>query len=395
MPRRRPLLTVVVGVVVVLLVLVDGAGWLPVRDDEPDGSLRVAGLHELLDELVAKPAVAPGAAAALLTPQGSWSGATGMADIEARRPLLPDNRFRIASITKTYVAAVVLQLVHEGAVRLGDPVAARLPDVFPPDKAAITVRQLLNHSSGLYDSMNDAVREFGEDVDAFLASFSDAALRRRLAAAIAAVRHDPTVLLPPSLWVEIAMAKPLYFAPGDGNYYSNTNYILLGDVVERVTGSPLGDVLRERLFEPLGLDDTFYVPGPELPPPYAHGYVLPGGDAAPIDETEVTAGIAGASSLVADADDVARFYRALLGGAVLPARLLETMLAERMGIGAIPMQCGVGYGHDGGWTGYASYARASRDGGTVAVLLLNGRGRDTGLAAEAALTELFCSSSRS
>jgi hypothetical protein len=105
MPRRRPLLTVVVGVVVVLLVLVDGAGWLPVRDDEPDGSLRVAGLHELLDELVAKPAVAPGAAAALLTPQGSWSGATGMADIEARRPLLPDNRFRIASITKTYVAA--------------------------------------------------------------------------------------------------------------------------------------------------------------------------------------------------------------------------------------------------------------------------------------------------
>lgn len=390
--QRRRLVAVVAGAaLVVLLVLADAAGWLAARERESDSALPVATLEHELEVLAGDPDVAPGAAAALLTPDGAWSGAAGLAELDARRPLDPDDRFRIASITKTYVAAVVLQLVAEGAVRLDEPAAAQLPDVFPPDKDAITVRQLLNHSSGLYDSMNDGLRELGEDREAFLASLADPDLRRRLAATILAVERDPAALVPPSLWVEVTMAKRLYFEPGEGNRYSNTNYILLGDLVEHVTGMPLGEALGERLFEPLDLEDTFYVPGPDLPPPFAHGYVLPGGASAPVDETRVTGGIAGASSVVADADDVARFYRALLGGDVLPDRLLETMVVERMGIGSIPLPCGVAYGHDGGWTGYASFARASRDGDRVVVLLLNGRGRETGPAAEAALGGLFCS----
>lgn len=390
--RLRPgrVLVGLVGAAVVATVSV----LLLTREGRDEGRLPVASLQQTLDVLVAERDVAPGASAALVTRDGSWVGATGLADLATHRPLRPDDRFRIASITKTYVSVVVLQLVDEGALRLDERVAEHLPGVFPPDKAAITVRQLLNHSSGLYDSMNDAVHELGEDADRFLASIADPSLRRRLAATIAGYRRDPTMLVPPSLWVEIAMAKPLYFPPGDGNRYSNTNYIVLGDLVERITGTPLGGVLRERIFEPLALRDTFYVPGPDLPAPFARGYELVGGGVEPADVTRITGGIAGASSLVADADDVARFYVALLDGAVLPRRLLETMLVERMGIGALPLPCGVAYGHDGGWAGYMSYARASGDGSRATVLLLNGRGRDTGPFAEAALGTLFCAPDR-
>ena len=391
-PLRRPW-TLVAAAILLLGLAAVGASLLE-RDGSENDHLPTAALQHELDALVSDSEVAPGAAASVVSPESSWAGAAGIADLDNRRALRPDDRFRIASITKTYVAAVVLQLVDEGALRLDEPVAGRLPGVFPPGKAAITVRQLLNHSSGLYDSMNDGVRELGEDANRFLASFADEDLRRRLATTIERYRRDPEILVPASLWVEIAMARPLSFPPGEGNSYSNTNYIVLGDLVERVADAPLGDVLRERLFEPVGLRDTFYAPGPDLPAPFAHGYFLEGRGSNPVDETRVTGGIAGASSIVADADDVSRFFRALLGGSVLPSRLLETMLVEHMGIGAMPLSCGVAYGHDGGWTGYASYARASRDGDRATVLLLNGRGPGTGLAAEVALDKLFCAPER-
>jgi D-alanyl-D-alanine carboxypeptidase len=387
----RPRLVLLVGAVALAAAAAIAAALLVARGEGGPG-LRAAPLQARLDRLVARPGATPGAAAAVLTPAGSWSGAAGAADVRTGRALTPRDRFRIASITKTYVAAVTMQLVDEGRLRLDRRVATVLPGLLPPDKRAITIRHLLAHSSGLYDSMNDGVRALSTDAERFLASIHDLALRERIRRTAARYGTDRTTRFPASLWVDIALAQPLDFPPGEGNHYSNTNYVVLGWAIERVEGEPLGRVLARRLFRPLGLDDTFYVPGPDLPPPFARGYEPPddGGPSWPVETTRITFGIAGSSSIVADADDVARFYRALFSGRVVAPRLLETMLVERMGVGLAPEPCGSAYGHDGGLPGYASWARASADGSRVAVLLVNGRGNRTDIPGREALGELFC-----
>jgi D-alanyl-D-alanine carboxypeptidase len=278
--------------------------------------------QRVLDRLVADRGVAPGAAAAVVTPDGVWRGAAGLADVAAGRPASPDDAFRVYSITKTYLAAVILQLVQERKLRLSDTVGELLPNALPADKRAITVRQLLSHTSGLYDSMSDGLSALMTNPTAFLRSLHDPAVRREVAAVVRT--RDPFATFPARVWVDIAGAEPLYFAPGHGMHYSNPGYVLLGWIAAKVDGKPLADVFAQRIFEPLGLTDTQYVPGPTLPDPHANGYVLPGSAGAvffrpsrrPIDATAQTLGIAGASSIVATAEDVAPvLLRAAVGEA--------------------------------------------------------------------------------
>jgi D-alanyl-D-alanine carboxypeptidase len=358
------------------------------RDAESSTDALPAAQERALEALVADPRVGPGAVAVVSTPAGTRSGAAGHAELESKEPMRPELRFRVASITKTYVAAAVLQLVADGELGLDDTLGERLPGRFPADKRRITVRQLLRHQSGLEDTLSTAPSAYVEAPGAFLATIRDPALRRRVRSAAAELRRDPATVLPKTFWTDLAAARPLVFRPGSQRGYSNTNYAVLGEVVERTTGKSLGAVLRERLFRPLGLTDTFYVPGRELPRPFAHAYEHDGERL--VETTLVTMGISGASSVVADADDVARFYGALLRGDVLPPRLLETMLREELGIWWLPLRCGDTFGHDGGWAGYASWARASEDGSKVAVLFVNGRGPETGTAGQDAIDALFC-----
>jgi D-alanyl-D-alanine carboxypeptidase len=214
-------------------------------------------------------------------------------------------------------------------------------------------------------------------------------------------RGNPFVVFPAKVWVDIAASQPLYFRPGTGYHYSNPGYVLLGWIVERVTGQPLAVALRHRIFDPLGLRHTWYVPRPGLPEPHAHGYVLPQTFGShifpptkrPIDATRVTFGLAGASSIVATAEDVARFYAALLGGKLLEQRTLdELMLPEHMGIGGFPIGCGSGYGHSGAFLDYTASALASSDGKTAAVVLVNARGSNADLSVAGAVATLFCGS---
>jgi D-alanyl-D-alanine carboxypeptidase len=367
----------------------------------PHGAARTLdrpGLQRALDRLVADRTAAPGASAAVVTPKGVWLGGAGLADVDRGRAVSPDDAFRIYSITKTYVATVVLQLVEERKLRLSDTVGELLPGALPPDKSRITVRQLLTHTSGLYDSMSDGLSALMSNAPAFLRSIHDPAVRREVAAIVR--RRDPFATFPAKVWVDIAGAEPLYFRPGWGNHYSNPGYVLLGWIAAKVDGKPLGQVLADRIFRPLGLKHTVYDIGPNLPEPYAHGYVLPNSPGSaffrptrkPIDASAQTLGIAGASSIVATAEDVARFYGALLSGRLLAPRTLdELMLGESMGIGYIPASCGAAYGHDGGFFNYTSAARASRDGKTVAVLLLNARGPNADRIDDVVQT-LFCGS---
>ena len=233
---------------------------------------------------------APGLVAQVQDGARSWTEAKGLASLGRRAPMRPADRFRIASLTKTYVAAVTLQLVAERRLGLDDPVARYLPGLLRDDSSRITVRQLLNHTSGLADT-----------------------------ASLPAVRDAwDTGAIPPRTQVRLADAEPRRFAPGAGRAYTNTGYLVLGLLIERLTGHDLGRVLAARLFRPLHLTATSFEPQPGIPAGIAHGY-RPGFGVGAVDVTESVGGGAwAAGAIVSTAGDVARFYAALLSGRVLP-----------------------------------------------------------------------------
>ena len=208
----------------------------------------------------------------------------------------PADRFRIASLTKTYVAAVTLQLVAERRLGLDDPVARYLPGLLR-GSSRITVRQLLNHTSGLAETGSLPAVQDARDTGA----------------------------IPPGTQVRLADAEPRRFAPGTGWAYTNTDYLVLGLLIERLTGHDLGQVLAARLFRPLHLTATSFEPQPGIPAGIAHGY-RPGFGVGAVYATESVGGGAwAAGAIVSTAGDVARFYAALLsdvraGAARHPAR---------------------------------------------------------------------------
>jgi D-alanyl-D-alanine carboxypeptidase len=307
---------------------------------------------------------APGAIVAVRTPGGVRSAAAGAARLRPRAALRPTDRYRIASVTKPFVAAVVLQLAAEGRLRLSDPVERWLPGQVPNGRA-ITLRELLDHTSGLFDYDQDA-----------------AWVKARIA--------DPARTWTPRELVAVAARHPTLFRAGTDWSYSNTNYVLLGLVVEAVTHHALADELRSRIIRPLRLHATTYPTRARLTGRVAHGYLgsAPGLPIQPGQLVDVTSRVSpsawGAGQLVSDADDLTRFFSALLGGGVLPTRELREMKAPvgSYGSGPITVQyglgldifhtrCGVAYGHEGDMPGYRNVVMASADGRRVAAVMAN------------------------
>lgn len=270
--------------------------------------------------------------------------AAGLAELGDDRPADARGHFRIGSVTKSFVATVVMQLVDEHRLRLDDPIEAHLPGVVPGG-ADVTVRQLLNHTSGLYDYMSEpgysTNRWRGED------RFDDYAPRQLLDVAFA---HEP------------------YFAPGTDWRYSNTNYIVVGLLIEELTGADYGDAIRDRILKPLRLRHTS-VPGhtPGLPGPHAHGYTEV--DGATVDATEQDPSLDwAAGEMIATTADLTRYFEALLAGELTSRRSLAAMLDTvetdtffeyGLGIQRFALPCGVSmYGHSGQLLGYTTYATA-------------------------------------
>jgi D-alanyl-D-alanine carboxypeptidase len=316
-------------------------------------------LQPQVDALVA--AGAPGAI--LLVRNGTQTRRFkgGLAEIATKSGMNTRDHYRIASLTKTYVAAVVLQLVAEHKLRLGDSVERWLPGLVPKgDK--ITIHQLLNHTSGLYDHEKDP-----EVLEPY-------------------VNGDLAYYWSPLRLVKLAVTRPARFAPGATKLssYSSTNYLVLGLIVERVTGNTIGGELKRRIFKPLRLTDTSYpLKTTQLPSPYAHGYFLLG--QPPLaDVSAFSPSLSGAAgAIVSTVDDVADFYRALLTGRVLKPAQLKAMkttipeakgdLVQRMGYGLIRFStsCGAAWGHSGSFPGYWTHAWTSANGKRQVVLMVN------------------------
>lgn len=257
----------------------------------------------------------PGVVVEVRTPQGDFTAVSGTTKRGADAPPEGDTHFRIASITKTMTSAAIVLLAQDGKLRFSDPIATYVPDV--PNGENITIDQLLTMRSGLYGYTNDP--GFAATLDA-----------------------DPGKAWTPQEVLDIAFRHPPEFPPGTAYDYSNTNYALLGLVVEKVGGKPLDQAFRERLFGPHGLRATSFpaTTDTSIPEPFSHGYMYGGSAYALVDtpyppdmEAAARAGTLqpndytnqnpsyafGAGGAISTADDLATWIRDLVGGRVFDA----------------------------------------------------------------------------
>ncbi|MET9259904.1 serine hydrolase domain-containing protein [Amycolatopsis sp. NPDC004079] len=286
----------------------------------------------------------------------------GVSELDTRKPVSPTGRFRIGSTTKSFVATVVLQLVAERRLGLDAPVERYLPGLLPRG-SEITVRMLLQHTSGLYNYLRTI-------------SLEDADLEK-----IRYQHHSPESL------VAIAAARPLDFPPGSRFSYSNTNYVVLGMLIERTTGHAWGDEAAKRILRPLGMRETV-IPGDRtrIPGRHAHGYQEMNGKL--VDVTELNPSVAGASGeMISTTADLDKFTHALAAGRLVPPALLAQMTTPRsateeygLGVQTRTTPCGIPvFGHTGGIPGYGTIAFTSADGKRrVEASLTLGRGPGDG-----------------
>ena len=320
---------------------------------------------------------APGALAVVRTPRGTRRVESGLARMRPAVPMRAIDHFRVASITKSFVATLVLQLVAEGKLRLDDTVQRWLPGLLP-DGRSITIRELLGHTSGLFEYEID--RPF-----------------------VQAVIAHPGRAWSPRKLVAIANSHARLFPPGRDFSYANTNYIVLGLVAEAVTGSPIERLLEHRIFHPLGLNGTSFPAGIGMTGPYAHGYIGSATlrrlqtlyDASVVESNSVAWSAGG---IVSTADDVIRFYQALLGGRLLPPNLLATMKAPSehaaygLGLQITQTSCGIAFGHTGVATGYRTVVYANERGTRIALVMVNVDDTDLDqYELDAAAETIFCS----
>ena len=297
--------------------------------------------------------------------------ASGHAEIGGKKAR-PDDRFWVGSITKSFVATVVVQLVAEHKLALEDRVSTLLPGRIREGRR-IRLRNLLNHTSGIPNYME-------------------------LEPWRSAVARNPRAVISPRRLVSSAASLPLEFSPGSQASYSNTNYLVLAEILQRVTGRSLATLLRQRIFEPLGLEATAYASGHRsLDDGQLHGYDVSG--APPTDVS--LHGLGGPwadGAIVSNAHDLAVFFVALLRGKLVPPRLVAQMVrivpgshGEGMGVYKLPSPCGRWfYGHTGGTPGYVTFAAGSRDGRRFFVVDWTGVSPDAIRSMDKYLDDLIC-----
>lgn len=246
-----------------------------------------------------------GISAAVVFPDGSmWTGQSGSAILASKTPVTANTLFSVGSISKTFVAALALRLAEQGTISLNDPLSKYVPTF--PNASHITLSELLDHRSGIHDVFTSPGM-----ADAILAN-------------------------PSQMWtvneVLARIGKP-YFSPGRGYEYSNTNYILLGVVIEKATGKTIASLVRSQFLDPLGMKNTWFQPEEKVATTnFAQGYmntasrprdVSVGQSMLPYNSEATVAWTSG--GFVSTASDLARWASALYGGGVLDEAELASM----------------------------------------------------------------------
>ena len=289
--------------------------------------------------------------------------AVGKGNLETGQAPPMDGEVRIGSNTKTFVAVVVMQMVQEGKVGLDEPIETYLPGLIKGegiDGSKITVRQLLQHTSGLPE-------------------YSDTYLSSR-----AAESENMQHYVPPRDLLDTALGKPAAFEPGTQWKYTNTNYIVLGMLIERVSQRPVGEQIDQRIVKKLGLSHT-YLPGngeKKLHGPHSQGYHL-SAEGKLEDMTDLDTSLAwAAGGMVSTPGELNTFFQAVLDGRLLTQASIDEMkngavdASSHLGPGAVyglgligtPLSCGgTAWGHHGGIAGYETHDGVGPDGTAVTV----------------------------
>lgn len=322
----------------------------------PAGRHLPAATTAAIDAIVAKnvgPALSPGMAVGVATPQGTYLTAYGTKNLATDAPFSLDDHVRIASITKTFTATVILQMVDRKLIKLDDRLSTYVGGV--PNGDIITIRQVLAMSAGIYDYTGD--EQFTKDLAADpQLNFS----ARDLFAILH--RHDPP------------------YAPGTKTIYSDSNYYLLTLVAEKVTGKPLGTLVQKWIAGPLGMRDTSYPTTTAMPRPYARGYLPPDGTGPRVEISRVRPGLSeGAGAMISTVGDLMIWSKALAKGTLLskktqkerltfaPLDGVTSPLSIGYGLGTFEIQGFIG--HNGAILGYSSvmFYRPDKDTTIVAV----------------------------
>ncbi|WP_460346797.1 serine hydrolase domain-containing protein [Actinoallomurus acanthiterrae] len=352
---------------------------------------RVGNVQKAMEELAGIPGVVGALGGAYVDGRPVGLGSAGSRLLGGRGGRIPANaRFRIGSQTKQMVATVVLQLVKEGRLGVDDKLGDLLPVVAKKDLVEradeITVRQMLRHTSGIPDWYADKPKPDGSEGDLSFDPF------------------DFTTYYRPLDLVKWSRSRPRTGKPGEKFSYSNTNYTLLGLIIERLTGHDLATELHNRLFGPLGMTKTYFLVKPPdgIKGPHGHGYYPDAnGRLRDVDRFNASFG-SGAGGVVSTTHDVSAFYRAFTQGKLLPPalqRVLTDPLPNDPPQGSGPGFCG---GELEGWiwggttAGYFTMTFYSADGRRQLAMSATLSGKDTtgpGRAMFNAVETVFCPSS--
>ena len=292
---------------------------------------------------------------------GKWELAAGKADIESQENMETDSRLRMGSTTKTFTAALCLLLHEDGLLDFDKKLSEFLPDITVPHDSLITIENLLNMTSGILDYANDGDKIMNEILD------------------------NPSRIFTPQELIEYAIeiTDPNEINPGTVWHYSNTNYVLLGLIIEEVSGLTYADLLKSRILVPFELNEILI---DEEPAKFAHGYLDLDDDGILDDVTSWNhTPFWSAGCLVGTAEDLGKFASALFNGQILADESLALMKSWYPLGDGIPFEYGYGcgfhtdmnlIGHNGGTPGYAAEMWYHTDTGTIITVISNSNRTD-------------------
>lgn len=299
----------------------------------------------------------PGVIARVISPAGTWTGTSGVRAAGGDDPIQTADHTRIGSLTKTMTATLLLQLVQEGRVSLDDRIDRFVPDA--PNGSA-TLRQVADMTSGIpsYTASESFDRKF----------FA-----------------DPESVWTPTELVDTAKALPPSFPPGQGWEYSNTNYVLLGLVIEKVLAKPIGEVFADRIFTPLGMDESSWPGGSvEIPDPHLDGLTDQGQpDGQTVDSTRRNPSFAStAGAVISTVDDLQTWGEALFTGQGVLNPPTQQLRRDSILTSPPPNTATSGYGigignrdgwwgHDGDFPGYNTSLFHNYDSDTTIIIVIN------------------------